>query len=161
MLRGALEPQFFAALLKGLEIESSALQGPREDRDTWPSLKELFTRNFLSKDRAEWEAIFDGTDACCTPILTHQELEEGGYDQRPIVTLRDTPSRAISDAEPEGRPAAQGQGIGVDGEGWSSKGLRPGDGGEEILAQWMGWRRGRHYEMINGGLEKLDLGAKL
>lgn len=158
---GALEPQFFAALLKGLKIDPSTFDGPREDRATWVKMKEIFTRIFLSKDRAAWEAIFDSTDACCTPVLTHQELRDSGYDQRPIVTLKDSPSKAIADAEPEGRPSAEGQGTGVDGEGWTSKGLWPGEGGEEVLAQWMGWRRGRHYEIVRGGLEKLEPGAKL
>ena len=158
---GALEPQFFAALLKGLQIEASSLSGPRDDRATWPELSDLFTRTFKAKDRAEWETIFDGTDACCTPVLTQQELEAGGFDQRPIVTLKDSPGKALADGEADDRPAAQGQGIGVEGEGWTSKGLRPGEGGEETLAQWMGWNKGRHYEVINGGLAKKERGSKL
>ena len=91
MNSGPLEPQFFAALLKGLKIDPAVLGGPREDRKTWPAMKRLFTQTFLSKDRAEWEAIFDGTDACCTPVLDQRELRNSGYDQRPIVTLRDSP----------------------------------------------------------------------
>ena len=59
-LRGALEPQFFAALLKGLDIEPQSLPGPREDRESWPALADLFTSKFKSKDRAEWESIFQG-----------------------------------------------------------------------------------------------------
>lgn len=124
-------------------------------------MKEVFSTKFQSRDRAEWESIFDGTDACCTPVLTQDELKKSGYDQRPIVTLRDSPGRAISETEADDRPAAEGQGIGTEGEGWSSRGMRPGDGGEEMLAKWMGWRQGRHYDMVNGGLEKLDRGAKL
>jgi len=161
MAVGPLEPQFFAALLKGLEIDPSEFGGPREDRKTWPKMKEVFSTKFQSKDRAEWESIFDGTDACCTPVLTQDELKKSGYDQRPIVTLRDSPGRAISETEADNRPAAEGQGIGTEGEGWSSEGMRPGDGGEEMLAKWMGWKLGRHYDMVNGGLEKLDRGAKL
>ena len=94
---GALEPQFFAQLLKGLEIQEPNLSGKRDDRDTWPSLRHLFTQTFKTKTRAQWEEIFDNTDACCTPVLTQDELEETGYDQRPIVTLSDSPSKAISE----------------------------------------------------------------
>ena len=36
-------------------------------------MKDKFTNVFLSKTRAEWTEIFDGTDACVAPIL---ELEE-------------------------------------------------------------------------------------
>ena len=124
-------------------------------------MRQLFTKTFLAKTRREWEAIFDGTDACCTPVLTQQDLRDDGYDQRPIVTLKDSPSRAVSDAEAEGRPASQGQGIGVEGEGWTSKGLYPGEGGEDVLAQWMGWSRGRHFEIVDGGARRLARGAKL
>jgi alpha-methylacyl-CoA racemase len=55
----------------------------------------------------------------------------------------------------------EGQGIGVEGEGWQSKGLAPGVGGEEVLAKWMGWRRGRQYDVVGGGLVRLDAGSKL
>ncbi|KAK5012150.1 hypothetical protein LTR60_004532 [Cryomyces antarcticus] len=154
---GALEPQFFAALLKGLDIDPASLPGPREDRDTWPALADLFTRTFKSKARAEWEAIFDGTDACCTPVLTYPELERGGFDQRPPVTLKGSPGIAIADGEND-RPAAEGVGIGIEGDGWVSKGLPPGKDGEEKLAKWMGWIRGRQYDLVDGGLVKMEMG---
>ncbi|KAI5200300.1 CoA-transferase family III [Aureobasidium subglaciale] len=161
MAVGALEPQFFAQLIEGLNIKTSDLRGPREDRTTWPALRELFTKSFKSKTRSEWEHIFDDTDACCTPVLTQDELEDNGYDQRPIVTLKDSPSKAVSEGEADTRPAHEGQGIGVEGGGWQSRGLRPGVGGEDVLARWMGWRKGRQYDLVNGGLVRLDAGSKL
>ncbi|KAH0335677.1 CoA-transferase family III, partial [Aureobasidium melanogenum] len=161
MAVGALEPHFFTHLLKGLNIPLSSLSGPRDNRTTWPALRTLFTRTFKSKTRAEWEKIFDGTDACCTPVLTQDELEENGYDQRPIVTLRDSPGKAIAEGDADTRPACEGQGIGVQGNGWESKGLAPGVGGEEVLARWMGWSRGRQYDLVDGGLVRLGGGSKL
>ena len=157
MAVGALEPQFYAALLKGLEVEEKAVGGNRLDKSTWKTQAELFTAKFKSKSRAEWESIFDGTDACCTPVLTQQELEQQKFDQRPIVTLKQTPALAIQEADPDNRPEAEGQGIGVEGDGWSEKGLRPGVGGEDVLATWMGWARGRHYELKDGGLEYIGI----
>lgn len=159
MAVGALEPQFYKALLKGLEVQEGEAPA-REDRANWPELAELFTKTFKSKSRAEWESIFDGTDACCTPVLSQQELEKSGFDQRPIVTLSRTPGWGIADGEAEGRPPAQGQGIGVEGEGWTSKGLAPGQEGEETLAMWTGWRRGRHYAVKDGGLQMLEIPRK-
>ncbi|KAL9091322.1 MAG: hypothetical protein Q9165_004956 [Trypethelium subeluteriae] len=158
MAVGALEPQFFAALLKGLRIDPSSLPGKREDRSTWPALADLFTKTFKYKPRAEWEQIFDGTDACCTPVLSQAELEAAGFDQRPIVTLKNTPAKAIIQ---NAKDVAQGQGIGVEGQGWTSIGLSPGEGGEELLAKWMGWRRGRHYKVENGGLVLQQQQSKL
>lgn len=156
MAVGALEPQFFAALLRGLEIDPVELGGRREDKATWPRQAQLFAHKFKSKSRAEWEAIFDATDACVTPVLSQTELEAAGFDQRPIVTLKSSPGLAISGAEFKGRLLAEGQSNGVEGDGWSSKGLSPGVGGEEILAGWTGWTKGLEYCVRNGGLEYIS-----
>lgn len=145
---GALEPQFFAALLKGLSLTPTSLPGPREDRMTWPALAELFTRIFKSKTRREWEDIFDSTDACCLPVLTQEELKQHGFKQRPIVGLTGTPGLAIS----RGQDLTMAQGDGVEGEGWTEKGLSPGAGGEQILQEWLGWRRGKDFNLERGGL---------
>ncbi|KAK8154012.1 CoA-transferase family III domain-containing protein, partial [Phyllosticta citrichinensis] len=151
MAVGALEDKFFAALLHGLSISPSSLPGPRTDRTTWPHLHTLFTTTFKRKMRAEWEAIFDNTDACATPVLSQAELAAAGHDQRPLVTLQGTPGFAVSEGEP-GRAAAVGQGLGVAGGGWAERGLAPGEGGEEVLARWVGWQRGLQFGVEGGGL---------
>lgn len=156
MAVGALEPQFYAELMKGLELDESSIGGNRFDKSTWPKQAQMFTEKFKSKTRAEWENVFDGTDACCTPVLSQRELEDTGYQQRPIVTLKSTPSLAIHEADPDDRPEAEGQGIGVAGDGWDDKGLSPGVYGENILATWMGWQNGRHFELNDGGLEYIE-----
>lgn len=99
---------------------------------------------FKKKTRDEWAAIFDDTDACCTPVLTHAELEAQGFDQRPAVTLKSSPGLAIHEGD-YSRPAAVGQGIGVEGSGWAQRGLLAGDGGEETLVRWTGWTKGRQF----------------
>jgi len=154
MAVGALEPQFFAELLKGLGLAGQGIEKTRDDRHTWPGLKATFTSLFLQKTRSEWEKVFDGTDACCTPVLDYRELEtdptrEG--DQRPAVTLRDTPSLAVSRA-PLSRDPATGQGPGIEGESYSGATLFPGQGGEETLKEWLGWERGKNFDVENGGL---------
>jgi len=165
MAVGALEPQFFAELLKGLGLTEADLPGPRGDPKHWPKLREIFSAKFKSKSRAEWESVFDGTDACCTPVLTQRELEASGFDQRPLVTLRSSPGFALvhgADKEPNlAVRAAKGQGSGVEGEGWDTKGLSPSIGGEETLAQWLGWKKGSHYDIVGGGLVKAKESARL
>lgn len=69
---GAIEPQFWAELLKGLELDSSEVPAQQDPR-TWPQLREILTAKFLTKTRDEWAAVFDGTDACATPILDFAE----------------------------------------------------------------------------------------
>jgi alpha-methylacyl-CoA racemase len=65
---GALEPQFYAALLRGLGLEAADLPG-QLDRDRWPELRARFAEVFKQKTRGEWTAIFDGTDACVAPVV--------------------------------------------------------------------------------------------
>ncbi len=36
-------------------------------------MKVEFARIFKGKTRADWEKVFDGTDACVTPVLTPDE----------------------------------------------------------------------------------------
>ncbi|MFB9836345.1 CaiB/BaiF CoA transferase family protein [Actinoallomurus acaciae] len=65
---GALEPQFYAALLHGLGLEGEDLPGQLEN-DRWPQLRARFTEVFKTRTRAEWTEIFDGTDACVAPVM--------------------------------------------------------------------------------------------
>ncbi|KAL2676814.1 hypothetical protein Neosp_010580 [[Neocosmospora] mangrovei] len=152
---GALEPQFFAALVKGLDLKGQGWEAKRHDTSLWPELERLMREKFKSKSRAEWEIIFDGTDACCTPVLEYSELEsdpkrEG--DQRPTVTLRETPCLAVKEGVGHRDAAKFGQGSGVPGEGYAPKFVMPGEGGEDTLRGWMGWESGREYELHEGGL---------
>lgn len=75
------------------------------------------------------------------------------------MTLKSSPGLAIHEGE-DSRSAAVGQGIGVEGSGWAQRGLKPGDGGEDMLAQWTGWIRGRQFVDENGSLGWKDA-AKL
>ena len=133
MAVGALEPQFFVKLVEGLELEATQTF----DRTAWPGMKTTFQQRFLQKTRSQWEKVFLGKDACCTPVLTQAELEQQGYEQRPAVELKYTPSLPIP------KDSA-----------WNSVGLSPGIGGEKILQAWMGWKRGKDYELEDGGLVK-------
>ena len=69
---GALEPQFYAALLRGLGLADAGLPD-QHDRSGWPLLRRRFTDTFAQRTRAEWEQVFAGTDACVSPVLTLAE----------------------------------------------------------------------------------------
>jgi alpha-methylacyl-CoA racemase len=152
MAVGALEPQFFRVLVKGLGLDGQDWETRRFDRDNWPELRRVLEGTFKTRTRAEWEAVFDGTDACCTPVLEYAELEtEPGRegDQRPTVTLRDTPCYAVKENASD---ASHGQGPGVRGAGYTGTSLLPGQGGEDVLKKWFGWSRGQEFDVQNGGL---------
>jgi alpha-methylacyl-CoA racemase len=69
---GALEPQFFAALVGGLGLDPAEIPA-QYDRDRWPDLRARFGEVFATRTRDEWAAAFDGTDACVTPVLSFAE----------------------------------------------------------------------------------------
>jgi len=69
---GALEPQFFAELVAGLELELPA-DFVHTDPDCWPELRTKIARRVASRTRDEWAKIFAGTDACVTPVLDFAE----------------------------------------------------------------------------------------
>ena len=69
---GALEPQFYAALLDVLDLDQAALPD-QQDRARWPELRSAFAAAFASRPRAEWLARAEGRDACLAPVLTMHE----------------------------------------------------------------------------------------
>ncbi|MBG0561099.1 CaiB/BaiF CoA transferase family protein [Actinoplanes aureus] len=70
---GALEPQFYRALLTGLGLDSDERLPHQMDRSGWPELRRIFTERFAERTRDEWEQAFAGLDACVSPVLTPAE----------------------------------------------------------------------------------------
>jgi alpha-methylacyl-CoA racemase len=134
MAVGALEPQFFANLLQGLDIRHEDLgvgKVPREDSRLWPSMHLIFEKRFKQKTRKEWESVFDKIDACVTPVLDLSEMEKSGYQQRPLVHLQKSPAKHV---------IAQ----------WGGQTLKPGTRDQETLKEWMNWEAGRDYSIGEG-----------
>lgn len=68
---GALEPQFFATLLRVTGI--AAQPKDQNDRSLWPMLTEQLATVFKTRSRDEWAALFDPEDACVSPVLNLDE----------------------------------------------------------------------------------------
>jgi alpha-methylacyl-CoA racemase len=94
---GALEPQFYEALLDGLGIADTAPD--RWDLAQWPALRETLAETFRQKTQAEWAAVFDGTDACCAPVLPLSEAA-----QHPHLKARQTYVEADGVVQPAPAP---------------------------------------------------------
>jgi len=69
---GALEPQFYAALIDGLGLAEGDLPD-RLDRGRWPELRDRLAEVFASRTMIEWEEVFAGSDGCVTPVLDMSE----------------------------------------------------------------------------------------
>lgn len=80
---GALEPQFYRQFLEvaGLNVGQLADAGfnpvpGRMDASAWPALKQQVAAVIKQKTRDEWCQLFDGTDACVSPVLTTTEASQ-------------------------------------------------------------------------------------
>ncbi|XP_030625067.1 alpha-methylacyl-CoA racemase [Chanos chanos] len=108
MAVGAIEPQFYQQLIQGLGLDPDDLPDQMSVSD-WPELKKIFTEVFATKTLAEWSQIFDGTDACVTPVLsldtvlTHPHNQERGSflrDDRGELSPRPAPVLSRTPAGP-------------------------------------------------------------
>jgi alpha-methylacyl-CoA racemase len=81
---GAIEPQFYAEMIKGLGLEGADLPD-QNDVSRWPELRAAITEAVASADRDHWAKVFADSDACVTPVLSFAEVES-----EPHVTERDT-----------------------------------------------------------------------
>lgn len=98
MAVGAIEPQFYKQLLKGLELDAGALP-PQMSFIDWPELRRIFTERFASKTQSDWSKIFDGTDACVTPVLSFDQVSSHPHNQERASFIKD------SSGEESPRPA--------------------------------------------------------
>ncbi len=78
---GALEEQFYAALLDGLGLAGDESLPDRIDPRQWPALRDRFTQAFASRTRDEWWAVFAGTDACVAPVWSLLEATRDGHNR--------------------------------------------------------------------------------
>ncbi|XP_036613980.1 alpha-methylacyl-CoA racemase [Trichosurus vulpecula] len=90
MAVGAVEPQFYALLINGLGLNCEELPDQLSISD-WGEMKKKFADIFAKKTQAEWCKIFDGTDACVTPIVSFEEaaLYEHNRERGSFITDED------------------------------------------------------------------------
>lgn len=122
---GAIEPQFFATLLK-LTGQGDPLFTKRWNKAHWPELRQRFAELFLTKTRDEWCRVLEGTEVCFAPVLDLEEAPRHPHNaaRRTFVEIdgvtQPAPAPRFSRTAPA-TPAAPS---------------RPGEDGEAILAAW-------------------------
>ena len=72
MAVACIEPKFFAAMLDVLGI-ADADYGGQYAKASWPAQHRLLQATFATKTREAWSTLFDGVDACVTPVLDFGE----------------------------------------------------------------------------------------
>ncbi|MFG2234748.1 CaiB/BaiF CoA transferase family protein [Streptomyces sp. NPDC048723] len=74
MAVGALEQQFYDTFVELLGIRDQA--PARKDLARWGELREAVAARFKTRTRAEWTAVFEGSDACVAPVLSLREAPD-------------------------------------------------------------------------------------
>jgi alpha-methylacyl-CoA racemase len=77
---GPIEGKFYSEFLRRLGIPETADYARQHDRALWPSLKERLAAVFATKTRAEWCALFAGSDACVAPVLSLAEAPQDPHN---------------------------------------------------------------------------------
>ena len=122
---GAIEPQFYAELIRLLGLEGEELPG-QMDRAAWPAMKERFAQVFATRTRDEWEAVFDGSDACAAPVLSPAEAPNHPHNQ-----FRKTFTEVAGVVQPAPAPR-----FGATPSVIRRPPPNPGQHGDEALADW-------------------------
>lgn len=100
---GALEPQFYSEFLKKLSLSEADLP---QFGDTDEN-KEKLAAIFRKKTQEEWSELFDGSDACVTPVLEQHQVQHHSHNRfrgsflpggmpRPAPLLSRTPATPTS-----------------------------------------------------------------
>lgn len=107
---GAIEPKFYAALIERLGLAGEDLSA-QMDRASWPKLKARIAAAVRSRTRAEWEAVFAGSDACAAPVLTLEEATRHPHNRARSTFIeafgltQPAPAPRIGPAPPPSPPA--------------------------------------------------------
>ena len=79
---GALEPQFYREFIRGLGVgDDSVFLAGHDDQSLWPDLRRRTAELVAGRTRAEWMAVFDGTDACVSPVVDMRELADHPHNK--------------------------------------------------------------------------------
>jgi alpha-methylacyl-CoA racemase len=87
---GAIEPQFWAALLSGLGLSSDPDFAEQRDPRAWPAQIAKLEALFAERSRDDWAGHF-APEACVSPVLTFDEaaahphnVARGTFDGGPM-----------------------------------------------------------------------------
>lgn len=79
----SLEAQFFEALVRTLDLELPEPLGQFDyrNRDNWPYLAKVLGETFGALTLGQVEELFDGVEACVTPILSRSQAVASTHSQ--------------------------------------------------------------------------------
>lgn len=93
---GALEPQFYEELLEKLGIPFDEMPQFENFEENRKELEKIFKQ----KTRAEWCEIFDGTNACVTPVLSLKDVALHTHNKKRDTFITENSDVAIPNPTP-------------------------------------------------------------
>lgn len=72
MAVACLEPQFFAEFARLLPLDQR-FAADQYNRAVWPEMRDEIAIRIRQRNRDDWAALFEPTDACVAPVLSFQE----------------------------------------------------------------------------------------
>jgi alpha-methylacyl-CoA racemase len=119
---GALEPQFWAALVERIGVDLP----DRDDPANHATIRGALTRRFKEQTQAEWAEVFDGTDACVAAVVPLSEAP-----RHPHLAARGTFVERDGVTQPAPAPRFSRTGADI-----ASAPALPGEHTREALAAW-------------------------
>jgi alpha-methylacyl-CoA racemase len=123
---GALEPRFYAELLRLTGLAGEEDLPAQADVSRWPELRRRFAEVFRRKTRDEWCAVLEGTEACVAPVLSLSEAP-----RHPHMAARGTFVEVDGVTQPAPAPRFSRTPGAIQGPPEP-----PGASTDEVLAQW-------------------------
>jgi alpha-methylacyl-CoA racemase len=111
---GALEPQFYRALIEKLGLADDEAIQAYLDPATWPAIRERFSAKFAERSRDEWHDLFADSDCCVAPVLSMREAREDGHNRDRGIFVevggmpQPAPAPRFSVTEPDAPQVARG-----------------------------------------------------
>lgn len=131
MAVGPLEEKFYVEFAGLLGIADAFPD--RWDLARWDELRAAVTERFLSRTRAEWTEVFDGTDACVAPVLSlteaphhpHLAARSTFVEHSGLTQPAPAPRFSATPVSVRGGPALPGADTAAVAADWDVPALRP------------------------------------
>jgi alpha-methylacyl-CoA racemase len=78
---GPLEPAFYAQFLRGLGLADDPLMQGEDDHARWPAQRARIATALAQRPRDAWVQVFEGSDACVSPVLSLAEAPLHPHNQ--------------------------------------------------------------------------------
>lgn len=78
---GAIEPQFYAELLRRIGLADDPVFAGQWDQSRWDDCRVRLAEVFATRTRDAWCALLEGTDACFAPVLDLDEAPHHAHNR--------------------------------------------------------------------------------